>query len=311
VKTLLLAERPFRDLRSRALIGDLPEALALAEPALLLSDAPHWPPGFASVSPATDLATLDLGRVVIAGSHLERVGFDRVLALAARAVRAGARLELRRFSLGGGAMRPTAPDRIGVLDAAQVAELRDYATADTLLGWRMAAPFRLMPYPERAGPRDDALAEGLPDGPVLGLAMLGGEAAAAVLDRHLAALRARLAPYRGWPILPLPADPVGGPADDYPGTLAFAEAVLPSSPVLLPELADPLFRRRKLTASRMRGLVARCGLVVASQDLPIALAIGQGVKVLGIAMAPERRVAVCIATLANALPEGSDLLMLR
>jgi hypothetical protein len=309
--TLLLAERPFRDLRSRALIADLPERLALEEPLVVMSAAPSWPPGFAAVPPETDPATLGAARVLIAGCHLERAGFDRVLAAAARAVSAGARLEVRRFSLDGGAVRPTAPAGIGVLHAAQAIEVRDHFTADALLVWRVAAPIRLAPYPERVGPQDPALAQELPEGPILGLSILGGERAAAVWGANLSALRERLAPFRGWPVLPLPAEPPGGPMDDLPASLAFAGAVLPGSPVLLPRLSEEVFRRRQLTVPRLRALVARCRVVVASQDLPAAMAVGLGVPVLGLAMAPERRISSCLATLANVLPAGSDLVMIR
>jgi hypothetical protein len=311
MRTLLLAERPFRDLRSRALLAELPGRLALDQPLIVLSPAPTWPAGFTAVPPETDPATLGAARALIAGIHLERQGFDRILAHAARAVSAGARLELRHFSLDGGAVRPTPPEGIGILDAAQAIEVRDHFTADALMVWRVAAPLRIAPYPERVGEADATLAAELPEGPVLGLSILGGDRARSVWGRHLDLLRERLALCRGWPVLPLPAEPVDGPMDDYTATLAFAEAVLPGSPVLLPRLADSVYRRRQLTVARMRGLVARCRMVVASQDLPAAMAVGLGVPVLGIAMAPERRISSCLATLANVLPPGSDLLMLR
>jgi hypothetical protein len=312
MRTLLLAERPFRDLRSRALLADLPARLAAEEPLLIPSHAPNWPPGFAAVPPDADPATLGIARVLLASSYLDRPGFDRVLATARRAVAAGARLELRRVSLDGGAVRwPTAPVDIGVLDEAAVIELRDHATADALLVWRVAPPLRLSPYPERVGPVDPALAESLPEGPLLGLSMLGGARPRAAWQAHLPALRARLAPFAGWPVLPLPAEAPDSELDDLAGSRVFVDAVLPGAPVLLPALADPHWRRRELTLARLRGLVARCRLVVTSQDLPAAMAVGLGVPVFGLTTPPELRIAACLSTLANALPAGSDLVVLR
>jgi hypothetical protein len=293
------------------LLQDLPERLGATSPLLIPSAAPTWPAGFAAVPPDADPATLGLDRVLLAGGYEGRAEFDRLLGLAARAVASGARLEVRRFALEGGTVRVEAPPDIGVLDAAPAIELRDHATADALLVWGVAAPLRLAAYPERAGPSDDALARELPAGPLLGVAVLGEPELRDALQAHLPALRARLAPFRGVPVVPLPAEAPGAPLDDLPGSLAFAEAVLPESPVMLPDLADPAWRRRHLTVPAMRGLVARCAVVVASQDLPAAMAVGAGIPLLGLAPGGNRRIVTCMATLANALPEGSDLLVLR
>ena len=311
MRTLLLASRPFRDLRSRVLLQDLPDRLGAEGPLLIPSAAPTWPAGFAAVPPEAEPATLGLNRVLLAGCYEARAEFDRLLAIAGRAVAAGARLELRRFGLEGGAVRVALPPDIGVLEAATVIELRDHATADALMVWGVGATMRLAAYPERSGVLDDTLARELPPGPVLGVAVLGEPGLREALAAHLSALRARLAPFRGLPVVPLPAEAPGAPLDDLPGSLAFAEAVLPESPVLLPRLAEPDWRRRSLTVARLRGLVARCALVVASQDLPAAMAVGAGVPLLGLAPGGHRRIVTCLATLANALPAGSDLLVLR
>ena len=129
MRTLLLAERPFRDLRSRALLADLPQLLAAQEPLLIPSDAPRWPPGFAACPPAAEPATLGIARVVMAGCFTERAGFEALLARAAAFVARGARLELRRMGLDGGVPRAEPPPGIAVLDAAALIELRDHFSA--------------------------------------------------------------------------------------------------------------------------------------------------------------------------------------
>jgi len=121
-----------------------------------------------------------------------------------------------------------------------------------------------------------------------------------------AALRDLLAPFRGWPVVPLPAGEPGSRGDDLAGARAFAAAHLDGSPVLLPELSDPA-RRRALDVARLAGLAARCAHVVTNQDLTAALAVAAGVPVLGLALGGDRRIKSVLATLANMLPPGSAL----
>jgi hypothetical protein len=302
---LLLAERPLRDLRSRALLGGLPAELGAR--LLVRSTAPNWPEGFAPIPPEADLAALGLTQVLLAGAFQSRRHFEEALELAARAVAAGATLAVRHLTLEAGAVRVAAPPSVGVLDRAAPLALRDHRTADALLVWRVAAPFLLDPYPERHLAPDPSLAAGLPEGPILGLGLLGGPGLQAAITERAAALAALLAPFAGWPILPLAAEAADSPAEDGAATLALARALLPDSRILLPELADPAARRRLLTPARLKGLAARCARVVTSHDLVAALAIGAGVPVLGIGLPGETRIGACLATLANAAPPGSNL----
>ncbi|NKC33903.1 hypothetical protein [Falsiroseomonas selenitidurans] len=307
-RTLVLAEWPFRDLRSRALLAGLPEALGEAAPLWLATAAPQAPPGFAPVAPTVEVAKLGATRVVLAGVFQDRALLDQALALAGRAMAAGARLELRRFGVERGAAQRTPPAEVALLDRAVLLELRDHHTANALLVWRVAPAFRIAPYPERDGPGDPALLAGLPSGPLLGLSILGGASLQAAWSAWLPELRRALAPMRGWPVLPLPMEHPGAPMDDLPGTSAFLEAVLPGAALLLPDLADPVWRRRQLTPARMKALVARCRAVVTNQDLPAAYAVAGGVKVIGLALGQDRRAVTCITQLANDLPPGSALL---
>ena len=305
MRTLLLAERPFRDLRSRAALLDLPRRLPPETGTILVATpAPQAPVGFAPVAPGTDPATLGIGRVLLAGIFQDRTAWENALAQAARAVAAGARLEAMGLTLERGAARRDVPAGIEVLDHAASLEVRDHPTSNVLLVWRVALAARIAFYPERLAPADDALAAMLPPGPLLGLSMLGGpnrpEAPMPWLDPLLA-------PARGWPILPLPAEGADTPLDDLAGSLAFATTTLPGAPLLLPELANPVWRRRQFTPARLRGLVARCSLVVTNQDIVAALAVTAGVPVIGAVTGPDRRVVACLTTLANDLPPGSAL----
>lgn len=142
--------------------------------------------------------------------------------------------------------------------------------------------------------------------------MIGGLDSKRQVEAYLDPLRRILAPFSGWPILPLPVGDPGSIQDDGIATMEFAATVLPDSPMLLPEMADAQWRRDNLTASRLRGMVARCDWLVSSQDLPAAMAIALGIPVMGFALGrtEERRIASCLSTLTNDLPHRSRLVWL-
>lgn len=302
MRTLILAERPLRDLRSAAILNQLPARVAGATEQLAIIPA---------ALPAPDPALRGASRIVIAGVFQERVELERALGMAAQGVAAGARLEARTFSLERSAARREAPKGVAVLDHATVLETRDAHTANALLVWRVAAPVGILAYPERHAEPDPSLAEGLPGERILGLAILGDPDTTRALAAQHAALAEALSRVQGWPVLPLPAEAPGSGSDDLRGSLNFAAALLPGAEILLPGLSDQAWRRTALTAGRLRALAARCALVVTNQDLVAACAIEAGVPVLGLWAGEDRRIASCLATLANEAAEGTRLLRLK
>ena len=304
-RTLLLTEAPFRDLLSRALIAEAASAVPHTPPMLVATRAPRAPPGFAAVPPFP--APPGIEQVMIAGAFLSRDALEEALDTAADAVAAGVPLIVHTLSLEGDAARPVPPFGAEVLERAAEITVRDHRSFNILLLWRVAAPVRLAPYPERHAAPDPRLAATLPSGPLLGLSIRGGEEMRRAWSARVPALRRLLAPAAGWPVVPLPTVQPGTPGDDLSGSRTFAEAVLPGAEALLPDLADPVAWRRLLTPARLKGLVARCALVVTNRDLPAAYAIAAGIPVLGIALGADRRIVSCLATLANDLPPGSNL----
>lgn len=308
-RTLVLAERPFRDLLSRALLEEAVSALGLPAP-VLLATAGSAPAGFAAVPPGT--LPEEVEQVVLAGVFLDRALLDQALATAAAAVARGARLHAHGFGLEGGAAALRPPEGVAVLSRATGIGLRDHRSANVLTLWRVTAPLRLLSYPERHVAPDPVLAAELPAGPILGLSLRGGEEMRRAWLPRLAALGAALGgapdPAGGVAVLPLPTVPPGAPDDERPAIAELAAALLPGSPLLLPALADPVFWRRQVTPARLKALVARCALVATNRDLVAGYAVASGVALRGLAIGADRRIVTCMATLANALPPGSALL---
>ena len=65
-QTLLIAERPFRELRSRAILLPLPKAIGADRPVLVATQAIRTPPAFAPVPPKPDVVALGVTRVILA-----------------------------------------------------------------------------------------------------------------------------------------------------------------------------------------------------------------------------------------------------
>jgi hypothetical protein len=303
--TLVLAERPFRDLTSRAVLEEAVAALDLRTP-VLLSTSVAAPPGFEAVAPGT--LPDDVGLVVLAGVFLDRGLLDQALATAVAAVARGARLCARGLGLEGRAAAIRPPEEVAVLSRAESIAVRDHRSASVLTLWRVAAPIRLLSYPERHVAPDPTLAATLQAGPILGLSLRGGEEMRRAWLPRLGAIGAELDAAKGWSVLPLPTFPTGAPDDERPAVAEIAAALLPGAPLLLPALAESVFWRRQVTPARLKALVARCALVVTNRDLIAGYAVASGVALRGLALGADRRIVSCMATLANALPAGSALL---
>lgn len=305
MSTLLVTEAPFRDLTYRACTLEAAHAVSPDATLMLSTRADTAPPGFSPVP--VGVVPRGLERIVLAGPFLDRAALEQALKAAARAVEAGARLLVHNLSLEGKAAQIEAPRGVEVLERAALLGLRDHRTANVLTLWRVAAPKAILGYPERHVAPDPWLADSLPEGPVLGIAIRGGEEMKRSWKPRLNALAKLLEPARGWPVVILETRVPGSGDDDTPATIEILDHALPGAALLLPELADGLTWRKRQSPARMRALVARCAMVVTNRDLLAAYAITAGTKVIGISLGADRRIVSCFATLANELPPGSEL----
>ena len=305
MSTLLLTEAPFRGLLSRAIIEASLATLRLAQPVLPGPDAPTAPERF--MPPPLGTLPPEVEEVALTGVFLDRGWLEAALSIAAAAVAAGLRLRVHNLGLEAKALGP-APRGVGVLEKAGILGLRDHRSANALTLWRVAAGMRVLGYPERDVVPDATLAAMLPAGRILGLALRGRSGMAE--RARLPAILQRLGAEGGWSVLPLPVAGPGTADDETATNHAAAAALLPDAPLLLPKLGEPAFWRQDMTPARLKGLVARCDLVLTNRDLLAAYAASCGVPVIGLLDGPDRRIVSCMATLANALAPGSALMTL-
>jgi hypothetical protein len=306
VTALLLCNAPLRDLGQLAIVqctqAMVPHPGGLTAVRLDPDASPAEVAGIvASIPPP-------LEQVVLSGVFLDRHALEQSLAFATASVAAGARFVVHNLSLEAEAGTTRRPDAADVLERAAALDLRDHRTATQISHWGIARAPRILAYPERHIAADEALLADLPPGPILGIALRGGEVVEACWRPRLEAIVAALGPAADWPILALHTCPPGFGEDDFGGARALAGALRPGAPLLLPELGDRQNWSRRISPARLKALVGRCALVVTNRDLPAAYAVASGVPVLGLAVGMDRRILTCFATLANELPRGSRIL---
>jgi hypothetical protein len=306
VTTLLLCDAPLRDLGHMAIVQHTQRTLPDAGRIAVVRLDPDASPAelariVANIPPPVE-------QVVLSGAFLSRHALEQSLAFAAAGVAAGARFVVHNLSLEGKAGATLRPNGADVLDLATALEVRDHRTATQLTHWGLAQQPRILAYPERHIAPDEALLAGLPPGPLLGVALRGGDEMEAFWRPRINAIAAALGPAADWPILPLHTCPPGLGEDDFGGTRILAGALRPGAPLLLSELGDRKTWSRSISPARLKALVGRCALVMTNRELPAAYAMASGVPVLGLAVGMDRRILTCFATLANELPRGSRML---
>jgi hypothetical protein len=312
VTTLMLCNMPFRDLGHMAVVQHTQRSVPHEGRMMIATLDPKSPPASLAATFAQAQARIPtrIDQLVLSGAFLGRHALEQSLAFAAAAVAAGARLVVHNLTLEGNAGADLRPAGAEVLDRATSIEVRDHRTATQLTYWGVATQARILAYPERRIAPDDALAATLPPGPILGVAVRGGDEMRRCWQPRLAAIAEALGPASGWPVLPLHTCVPGHGEDDLGGTRDLMAALHPGASLLLPDLADPKTWQQRITPARLKGLVARCALVVTNRDLPAAYAMAAAVPVLGLALGQDRRIVTCFATLARDLPPGSAILSL-
>jgi hypothetical protein len=253
-------------------------------------------------------------RAVITGRFEDTQKLATALARAEAVQGQGGQVVFRNVTLESRAIGEATPELIarlrGLAGTSRIGA-RDHRTAEVLTRWGVEAPPRLLAYPEAGIAPDASVARLLPAGAApIGLSMHGSNEMRAAWDRLGDRLGAALAPLAGRPVLPLLPNQPGlhTQHDSAAGTRHFAQRFLPGSELLLPESLQQGWWRRQMTAARLKSLVARCALVITQRDLPAAFAASAGVPVLGVWLHGDRRIADCLATLADRLAPGSGWL---
>lgn len=259
-----------------------------------------------------EMMELAPGRVVFGGGMFGTPeAFRAWMPWLVRAAEAGAEIHLHNLGMA------RIKNDLGWLDAAARAVIAGAAsfTVRDYVSFEMAAEADLgrMPgvtfYPEADMPADPALADGLlPRGrKLLGLSIIPMPLMRACLAHDAARVRALLAEFAGHVVVPI-ASTVHRAAteeDDIAGIEAFLAAFLPGAELATPVLLDRVHWEQQVTPSRLKGLIARCDLLVTQRKHNAIHAIGAGRRVIGLHPIEDDSLRRTFVALSHRLAPGS------
>lgn len=201
----------------------------------------------------------------------------------------------------------------GVIAGAASFTVRDFLGVERAAEAGLGRLPRITHFPEADLPADPALAEALlPRGgpPLLGLSIIPLPAMRAALAREAARLRGLLAGFGGHALLPVVSTlhRDSEEEDDLAGFLLFRDMFLPEAPIAAPALLDRGFWRREMTPPRLKGLIARCDLLLSQRKHNCIHAIGAGVPVIGLGPVEDNSLRRTFIAMAHRLPPGSRCL---
>jgi len=169
---------------------------------------------------------------------------------------------------------------------------------------------RITLYPETGLPAAHDLAEELlPQNgrKLLGVSIIGTPLMQACLSADAARVRETLAPFADHAVVPIVSTVHRDSAmeDDATATDAFLRYFLPGAEIAAPILLDAPHWRATLTPARLKGLIARCDVLVTQREHNAIHGISAGVRTIGLHPIEDDSLRRTFVALAHRLPAGS------
>ena len=229
----------------------------------------------------------------------------------ARALAEGAEIRLHNLGMArmGDELDWLDEDARRVIAGAASFTVRDYASfeaaAEAGLGRMPGITF----FPECDIPADPSLADALlPAGrKLLGLSIIPLPLMRAALRHDAARLRAILPDLAGHAVVPIASTVhrVRAEEDDIAGVADFIAEFLPGASIATPALLDRAHWRAELTPARLKGLIARCDVLLTQRKHNAVHAIGAGVRVIGLHPVEDDSLRRTFVALSHRLQAGS------
>ncbi|NGM24411.1 polysaccharide pyruvyl transferase family protein [Roseomonas stagni] len=309
--------------------GNLGDELCLIEAlqAFPTSDAhafsvnPSWTmrcvPDLAGCFPGgEEMLALNPARIVFGGGMFGVVdAFRYWMPYLARAMAAGAEIHLHNLGVARLASDQCWPDATARHVFANLASLsvRDPLSIQFLAEVGIAQLPRITFFPEAKIAADPALAESLVGPPreggpkLLGISIIPSAKMRDCLRHDAHRVVAALAEFVSYTIVPIVSTihVTSTEEDDMTGVIDFLQTFIPNAPIVAPLLLDRAFWLTNMTPRRLKGLIARCDVMVTQRKHNAIHAIGAGVRVIGLHPLTDDSLRRTFTTLTNDLPPGS------
>lgn len=187
--------------------------------------------------------------------------------------------------------------------------VRDYVSVERIAEAGILRLPRITFFPEADIAPDPTLADALlPRGPkLLGLSVIPTALMRGCLAHDAATVRALLAPFADHAVVPIVSTVhLDTPEeDDMAGCRDVLASFLPDHPIAAPLLLDRAHWQAEMTPRRLKGLIARCDVLVTHRKHNAVHAIGAGVRVIGLHPLVDESLRRTFVALTNRLPPGS------
>jgi hypothetical protein len=187
--------------------------------------------------------------------------------------------------------------------------VRDVVSVERVAAAGIARLPRVTFFPEADIAPDPTLAEALlpRDRRLLGVSVIPSALMRGCLAHDAATVRTLLAPFADHAVVPIVSTVhLDTPEeDDMAGCRDFLAAFLPDHPVAAPVLLDRTQWRAEMTPRRLKGLVARCDVLLTQRKHNAVHAIGAGVRVIGLHPMADESLRRTFIALMHRLPPGS------
>jgi hypothetical protein len=242
--------------------------------------------------------------------------FRAWIPILARAMQAGAEVHLHNLGVAWLLKQRDWLDATAHEVFARLASLtvRDPLSAERLAEAGLPRLARLTFFPETGIAADPSLADVLlppdPGRRLLGLSIIPSPLMRDCLRHDAARVRALLAEFAGYEVLPIVSTVHADTQeeDDLTGTADFLREFMPEAPIAAPILLDRAHWQAEMTPRRLKGLIARCDVLVTQRKHNAVHAIGAGVRVIGLHPLIDNSLRRTFVTLADRLPPGSRCL---
>lgn len=197
----------------------------------------------------------------------------------------------------------------GVISRLASFTVRDYLSVERVAHAGLGRMPRITFFPEADIPPEHDLAEALlPRGtPLLGISIISMSMMRACLQHEAARIRTLLEEFAGHMVVPIVStvhrDTVE--EDDMAGVIDFLRSFLPQARIAAPILLDRSHWRAEMTPSRLKGLIARCDVLISQRKHNAIHAIGAGVRVIGLHPLEDNSLRRTFVTMEHRLPPGS------
>ncbi len=262
---------------------------------------------------AGEMLALEPDRIVFGGGHF---GTPRAFAAwippMGEAADRGAELHVHNIGAGGRrADMGWLDDRCrGIFARLATFTVRDYASFE----WAAVMPFGRLPgitfYPEtEVAAEHDLAAELLPPGgpKLLGVSMIPTPLMNASLEHDAARVRAVLEEFADHAVVPIVSTIHcdSEAENDGEGVLGFVNTFLPDAAIAGLALLDREFWLAEMTPRRLKGIIARCDVLLTQRKHNAVHAIGAGTRVIGLHPMVDESLRRTFVTLGHRLKPGS------